>query len=89
MKANKNFVLQTIADDYIVVPVGEAAARLQGIIKLNATGAFLWNLLSEKECSEPELIEALKAEFNVEKGAAQADVSKFIRQLSGMGCLDQ
>ena len=46
MKIKDNYVLQTMADEYIVVPVGEEADRVHGIIKLNETGAFLWKRMA-------------------------------------------
>ena len=89
MRISKNYVLQKITDEYIVVPVGEAAIHMQGIIRLNATGAFLWDLLCNRSYAVSELIEKLTAEFNVDKDVAQEDICKFIAQLSDLGCLDQ
>ena len=67
MKMKKNFVLQEVADEYIVVPVGEEADRTRGIIKLNATGASLWKQLTEKNVSQNELVNLILNEYHIEK----------------------
>ena len=87
MKINENYVLQEVADEYIVVPVGEAAERLRGIIKLNKSGAILWKKMEEKDLSQEELVQVLLTEFPTDIKIARKDVSLFIKQLFEMGCL--
>ena len=87
MRINENYVLQEVADECIVVPVGEASERLHGVIKLNKTGAFLWKKMEEKNLSQEDLIQALLAEFPADISVIRNDVSIFINQLSEMGCL--
>ena len=38
MKGNKDFLLREVADSLVLVPVGEAARRFPGMIRLNETG---------------------------------------------------
>ena len=38
MKINEGFVLRKVGKDQVVVAIGEASARLNGLIKLNGTG---------------------------------------------------
>ena len=50
MKIAKGFILRTVkgADNeekYVVITVGEAAKKLNGMITLNETCAFIWKLL--------------------------------------------
>ena len=40
MKIHDGFLLREVAGNYIVMPVGAAAERLNGMIKLNETSAF-------------------------------------------------
>ena len=63
MKIKDCFVLQQIHDEYLVVPIGEEMDRLNGVIKLSETGAFLWELLSKGVGSEDDLISAVMAEY--------------------------
>ena len=88
MKIKKNYVLKTMADEYIVVPVGEEADRIHGIIKLNETGAFLWKRMAGEKTSAEELERILMAEYPVDGDQARKDVSVFIEQLIDIGCID-
>ena len=88
MRISDNYVLQRIADDYIAVPVGSAADNLRGVIKLNETGAYLWNLLSEKEQTTEKLMDALIAEYGINKETARIDVEKVINRLREIGCIE-
>ena len=88
MKIKDNFVLQTIADEYIVVPVAEEAMRINGVIKLNATGAFLWELLSQKDCDEKELVEKTIAQYHIRPEDTERDVKAFLKTLCEFGCFE-
>ena len=88
MKIKDCFVLQQIHDEYLVVPIGEEMDRLNGVIKLSETGAFLWELLSKGVGSEDDLISAVMAEYEIARRQVQDDVKAFMDQLSAMGCLE-
>ena len=88
VKINENFVLQQVADESIVVPVGEATKRLHGVIKLNSTGTFLWKMLENKNLSQEELVQELLSEFSADANQAREDVSIFVQQLNSFGCLE-
>lgn len=88
MKINENYVLQEVVDENIIIPVGEAADKLHGIIKLNTTGAYLWKLLSQDDLSTEELTEKMITEFSVDEGTAKEDISMFVKQLSEYGCFE-
>ncbi len=88
MRIKEDFVLQEIADEYIVVPIAKEADRLNGIISLNETGAFLWNLLAERELTRDALAELLRESFSIDSMQAKDDVDKFIAVLMQLGCLE-
>lgn len=77
MKIADGFILKTIADTNIVVPVGSNSVSFSAIISLNGSGAFLWSLLTE-ETDEDSLVKALTAEYDVDEATARADVKEFI-----------
>lgn len=81
MKIKADYVLRTLGDAAVVVPVGQAAIDLRGMITLNDTAAFLWKTL-EVEQTRETLCEALCAAYNVDAVRAQADVERFIALLS-------
>lgn len=83
-----SFVLQELVDEYMVVPVGDEADRMQGIIRLNETGAFLWKLLSEKDQTEDDLVKAITDEYDTDNETAKKDVTAFIDTIKQFGCLE-
>lgn len=86
MKVSPEFILREIADEYIVVPIGEEAKRIHGVLRLNEEGAFLWKLM-EKEQTEETLFDALLNEYQVEADTAKKDISVFLEELKKIGCL--
>ncbi len=87
MKVKENFMLRKVADSYVVVPVGRQTLDFNGIINLNETGAFLFELL-QKGASRDELVEKLLGEYEVERDRAQADVDKFIQSVKDADVLE-
>ena len=80
MKIVDGFVLKTIADTHVVVPVGDNSVSFRAIISLNDSGAFLWNNLQE-ETDEDTLVKALTAEYDVDLATARADVKEFVETM--------
>lgn len=48
---------------------------------LNATGTFIWTLLTEKDASLDEIVDAVCAEYEVEPAAVTADVQNVLQDL--------
>ena len=80
MKIKKGFVLRSVGGENIVVPVGEVSKQFHGMIKLNESGAFLWNFYKEEHTKE-QGVEALLAEYEVDKETAERDVTAFLDTL--------
>lgn len=80
MKIKNGFMLRNIAGNNLIIGVGEAASVLNGVVTLNETGVFLWNLLV-KGCEIEELILALMDEYEVSEQVATADVNSFVNKL--------
>jgi len=77
MKIKSGFVLRNVADSYVVVATGELSKEFNGMVKLNDTGAFLWEI-AEKEIDREYMIQALLDNYQVTKEQAVKDVDKFI-----------
>ena len=76
MKIKSGFVIREIAGQYMAVPVGERVNDLHGMIALNETGAFIWNLF-ENEQTEDDLAKALIEEYDVSYEDALEAVKEF------------
>lgn len=88
MKIASGFVRRTVGDSYMVVPVGTRTRDIPGIIALSESGALLWEKL-EQGATENELVEAILAEYEVERDQAEADVKAFVAELCGKGILEE
>jgi hypothetical protein len=87
MKRKDNFILQTVGGEDILVPLGQQVINLNGLVVLNNTGRFLWELLAEDR-SPDDLTELLASRFEVDRPTATRDVQSFLDHISGMGLLE-
>ena len=88
MKIASGFVRRTVGDSHMVVPVGTRTRDVPGVIALTESGALLWERL-EQGATEDELAQALLAEYEVERGQAEADVRSFVAELRDKGVLEE
>ena len=86
MKIKEGFVVRKIANQYMAVPVGARAKELHGMIGLNETAAFLWELLKENR-TEEELAELLYNEYEITEEKALETVKNFRKLLAKEGVL--
>lgn len=87
MKIKSGFVVRKIANQYMAVPVGTRAKELHGMIGLNETAVFLWELLKE-ERTEEELAELLYNEYEISEEKALETVQRFCKSLQEEGVLE-
>lgn len=87
MKLKSGFVLKSVGENHIVVPVGAQTVDFRCMITLNETGAFLWKLL-ETEQTDKTLVAALLAEYDVTEERAVADVDAFLGHLRDSALLE-
>lgn len=80
MKVSKEFILREIADEYILVPIGEMAATFNGLITVNEIGALIFNLLLNNK-SVDEIVTKILSEYDVDEQTAREDVNEFIGYL--------
>lgn len=86
MKLKEGFILQEVGGQMVVIPTAEDM-DLNMMIKLNETGAFLWERL-EQETDEAALVSALLAEYDVDEDTARKSVQNFVGKLSSNGLLE-
>ena len=88
MKLKYEFSIREIAGDYVLVPLGEAALKLSGMITTNEVGAFLWEQLQD-EISKEELLKRLLDEFETESNVALNDIEEFLEQMRRLDVLEE
>ncbi len=86
MRISDQYMLRQVADEYLVIPVGEAALKVKGLIGLSESGSLLYRRL-QSGCTEEELVSALLAEYDIDAQTARADTRGFLEQMRRMGIL--
>lgn len=89
MKQNPAYILRTINDVPYILPIGQSIADHKRGIRLNESGLFLWNTLSEVS-DEEELLSRFAAHYqadDVDLPILRQDVHTFLLQLFTLGIL--
>lgn len=86
MKLKYKFVTNEVAGKTVAVAVGEDLESFGGFIKLNETGAFIFNLLRE-EISKEEIVKAICKEYDVTEEKAIKSTEEFLEYLSSFGVI--
>ncbi len=87
MRASKDFIMREIAGEFILVPVGAAAAKFNGLITMNELGRFIFELLAQEQTVE-QLAERITSEYDVSLETAAQDAEEFLQQLREVGALE-
>lgn len=87
MKIKDNFILREVAGEHILIPVGEAALRVHGMVTLSESAVLLYERLQD-ECDEQALVDVLTGEYDVERDEALQDVKAFLAQMRQVGILE-
>lgn len=88
MKRNQQFILREIAGKVVLVPFGQKALDMNGIVTLNETAKFLWEKC-EEDCVAADLEAALMEEYKIDKETAANAVEIFVTKMKEAGCLDE
>ena len=83
MKRSDAFILRQVAGKHVLVPIGNAAVEFPGMVELNPTGSYVWQLL-ETEQTEDQLLQALLNKF---EAAVKADLDKFLSRLRSVNAI--
>lgn len=77
MRIVPGFILREIAGQIVAIPSGESAHKLSGLVALNGTGRFLFELL-QTEQTEADLVRAMQQAYEVDVATAKQDVAEFL-----------
>ncbi len=87
MRIKKDFTIQKVGGSWIAVAVGETSKTFHGMVRLNETGAFLWKKMTDADRTVDELVDALLAEYEVDRETATRDVENLVNQFRESGIL--
>lgn len=86
-KIKEGYIVRNILDEYIIVPIGEAASDDTYVMSVNESGHFLWSLL-ESGATVELLLEKMLEEYEVDEETAQNDINKFVTLLNEKNILE-
>lgn len=88
MKLRGEFVVRTVVDNAVAVPVGQTALHFNGMVMLNDVSHVIW-LCLEQETTVEDIVKAVTDAFEVEPSQAAADVLEFLQQLRDAQLLEE
>ncbi len=88
MKIKSGFVIHSVGDEHIVVPVGERTRNFHGIVRLNNSGQYLWEIMKD-EFTVQTLVSALLEKYDVTAETAEKTATAFIKELEDGGLLEK
>lgn len=89
MKIKEGFVVEKVGNAYLAVAVGERADSFNALIRMNSTGAYIWEKLAAADMSENELLAVMKAEYDAPEELLLRDIKAFSVKLREAGLLDE
>lgn len=86
MKIKEGYILKAVANQYVVVPIGNEAINFNGMLRLNKTAKLLFEALSEEKEIE-DLVLLLQENYDINKMDALRDVKDFLTVLESKNIL--
>jgi hypothetical protein len=86
VKRKDNFLIRKVGGENLLVPLGGQVKTVRGIVILNETGCYIWELLNQEQ-SFDALVIAVEKEYSIEHDRACADVQCFLDELTQIGLL--
>ena len=88
MKLKYNFVTNEVADKIVAVAVGVDLQKFNGFIKMNDTGAYIFNML-KNDVTEEEIVAAMKKDYSdATEEEIKETVSEFVGKLKDADVLE-
>ncbi len=84
MRTDKNYILRRIDGNTILIPTGKASMKLNGMIRLTETAAWIWSRVDTAEDLN-EIIHGLTETFDIDTETAERDVYGFLGELYKRG----
>ena len=88
MKIRDGFILRTIADTHIVVPVADRVIEFKGMITLNDVSVEIWNFL-QIDRSYDDVLEYMLSIYEIDRETAANDLNELLDQMVNGGVLEK
>ncbi len=82
IKTKKNYILQKIGEEYMVIPVGTAAEQFRGMLTLNESAAFYWRELEKGTTFDSLAVLAMERFEDADEETVKKDIMEFLKDIS-------
>ena len=82
MRINEDLMVRQVGSKYMLLELQSGQVDMASVITLNATAAFLFDALHEKDFAKEDVSALLQQEYQIDKELAAADADKFIAMLA-------
>ena len=83
MRIKEGYVINKLGGGYVVVTVGEASKEFNGLIRLNDTGAFLWESIRNGQDTKEKLVRAMLDYYEgLDEEEAEKDLDQFLEMIA-------
>ena len=86
MKLKDGFFTHNVGDKQVMV--GVASTGFSGLVRSNATAAFIVDHL-KKETTEEEIVQAMLKEYDAPEAVIRRDVARVVEKLRGISALEE
>lgn len=86
MKLKDGFVTHEMGGEQVMVATG--TANFAGLVRSNATAAFIVDCLKEPTTKD-EIVDKVLAKYDTTREVVAADVEKILTKLRGIGAIDE
>lgn len=86
MKIKEGFVTRDVAGEQIMVATG--AAKFSGLVRSNASAAFIINSLKQ-DVTKEDIVASMMEKYDAPKEVLEADVEKVLSALRSIGAIDE
>ena len=82
IKTKKNYILQEVGGEYLVIPVGDASEEFKGILTLNDTAAIYWKEVEKGTTFDNLVTFAMEKFDDIDVETAKQDIKDFLDEIS-------
>lgn len=88
MKISDKFILKTIDDESMLVPVNHDYMSVQNIINLNETSLAIYQMVKEG-LDEKQIINKMLETYDVSEDVLELDVTRILKQFIELGVINE
>ena len=83
MRIKEGYIIRKLGLGYVVVTIGDASDDFNGVIRLNESGAFLWQSIADGADTKEKLVEEMLNRYDgLDKITAEKDLDEFLETVA-------